>query len=105
MLGTQKVDNKFNYGFDGIIYMIEQLNTQNIKSIGTKLADELQQYHSDIRIHNLIQVSQHNDHNEHNKKILKHLTNKKQIYMVANTRKEYLSYSDDMGFYYNTIIW
>ena len=103
MLRIQKADIKFNYGLDGIMYMIEQLKEQNIKSIGNKLADELQQYHPNICIHDLIQVSQHNN-NDYNKKIINHLTNHKQIYMVANTKKEYLSYSDDIGFFYNTIL-
>jgi len=109
MLGTQKVDNKFNkfnkfnHGLDGIIFMIEKLKEENI-SIGTKLASELQKYHPDINIYKLIHVSQHNDHNDHNKKILRYLDMPKQVYMVANTKKEYLSYSDEYGFVYNTTL-
>jgi len=104
MLGTQKAEhkyNKFNHGLDGIKFMFEQLEEANIKSIGTKLANELQKYHPDINIYKLIHVSQHNDHN---KKILRYLDMPKQVYMVANTKKEYLSYSDEYGFVYNTTL-
>ena len=107
MLGTQEANNKlnkFNHGLDGIKFMIKQLEEEKIKSIGTKLANELQKYHPDINIYKLIHVSQHNDHNDHNKKILRYLDMPKQVYMVANTKKEYLSYSDEYGFVYNTTL-
>jgi hypothetical protein len=86
----------FNNGLDGILFLITELKEQNINYLDVNIAKNLIKKQPGIEqeLSKMIRIQE-------SKKchlIFEYLKLQEQLNILTNTKKEYLSYSDNLGF-------